>query len=55
MTCIFLKPSRADTQGSVISAAPPAQTVQKEEEEKILQFLCHGQSLHISSECLGFD
>ena len=38
MTCIFLKPPRADTQGSVISSTPPAQTAQKEEEEKYIHF-----------------
>lgn len=37
MTCIFLKPPRADTQGSDSSAAP-ARTVQNEEEEKDIHF-----------------
>lgn len=35
MTCIFSNPSRADTQGFVIS---PAQAAQKEEEEKYVNF-----------------
>lgn len=38
MACIFLKPPRADTQGSVISSSPPAQTAWKEEAEKDIHF-----------------
>jgi len=43
--CIFLKPPRADTQGSVISSAPPAQTAQTKEEKK-------KRNVHFYSSCV---
>lgn len=52
MTCIFLKPHRADTQGSVISSTPPSQTTQKEKEKYI--HLYNSCVVLISMECIGF-
>lgn len=52
MTCIFLKPRRADTQGSVISSTPLSQTTQKEKKKYI--HLYNSCEVLISRECLGF-